>query len=62
MLYQVLAQVAHEYPALVELHQIGSSEGGIRNRGLPPVALQVALWKAFPVQRAEQVEGAPHGG
>ena len=61
VLHQVLAQVAHEYQALVELHQIRCGEGSIGNRGLSPIALQAALWKAFPVQGAEQIEGAPHG-
>ncbi|MBU0703032.1 MAG: hypothetical protein KKC18_04120 [Chloroflexi bacterium] len=39
MLDQIVAQVGHMNQMLVELEEVGGSEGGIGNGGLAPVAL-----------------------
>ena len=59
MLDQIVAQIGHMNQMLVELQKAGGGEGGIRNCGLAPVALQVALWEEMPGERPQELQ-VPH--
>jgi hypothetical protein len=44
---------------LVELEKAGGGEGGIGNRGLAPVAVQIAFREGVPGKRSQEVQ-EPH--
>lgn len=51
---QETMQRAHRKKAFLQFDQTGGYESAIGDRGLPPVALQIAFGQGRPVQRAEQ--------